>query len=374
MIILMAALFQLFIQTLYIIVSCLGVGQAGCNEFINSLNFVNILRSCSIESKHHGVKLPELTGYSKTTNSVVNSAVENEYITFWQMLQKQSFDKDIEQLLIQSKGACLVGLRQSEYDPDNYLYNIESKILRPLFAGTLKAPFLKCFNSHGNALYCIRKVVKCSEEYEALDREMIMCAIWFLAVSVNIRQTSFHKFQACELESLLSDDRAISCIRNWDRNASIARILLLTFRLNARKIISYLTKNAGESQIVSTMQTNLWRIIQTEFPCNMIEEVRREKIAPSLITFIDAMEKHKRIVGEVRIWFVKSPRRTIDKEPNVYVDESILYFSVEEQIGEWSCDSVNSTVEALIKKITEGNWSMTSNPMSLGSECWYWRE
>ena len=64
------------------------------------------------------------------------------------------------------------------------------------------------------------------------------------------------------------------------------------------------------------------------------------------------MKKHKRIVNEVRVWFVKSPLKTIDRDPVVYIGGSVFYFSVEEQIGEWSGDSVNSIVEVLIEKIT----------------------
>ena len=347
-------------------VFCLNTSHLENGKHMNSLDFVNSLRKCSMESKYHGIKLPELSSYTKTTNSVVNSVVEDEYTTFWQILQKQGYETDLEQLLLQSKGACLVKFDQSAYDPDTIFYKAESKVLRPLFAGPLKAPFLKCFNlSLGNSLDCITKVVKNCEEYGALEKEMIICAVKFLNISVYVYKTSFHKFSPLELDSLRSNDRAVSCIRNWDRYASIARILFLTFFLNARKIISHLTEDYEDSTKIASIQTDIGRILHTEFPRKMIKEVRREKIATSSITFIDAMSRHKRIVNEVRLWYVKSPRKTIDRDPNVYVDGYILYFSVEEQIGEWSSDSVNSILEALIEMIIEGNWNMTSNPMSL---------
>ena len=273
--------FPLFLS-LYINVLCLGAGHKGSGEYRNSLNLVNNLRSCSIESTHRGINLPELSAYSQTTNSVVNSVVEDEYTIFWKELQERGHEQDMDQLILRSKGSCIARFHHSKYAPHHWHFNAESKVLRPLFTCTLRAPFLKCCTlSLEKGLNCIAKVLKNCGDYGAFEKEMIMCVIKFLNISVYIFSTSFHNIQAWELESLLSDDSALSCIQTWDRNASIARILFLTFRLNARIIVSHLTENKEESQVIATMQNDLQRIIQTEFPCNMIKEVRREIIAPA---------------------------------------------------------------------------------------------
>ena len=243
-------LLPLFLTLYLSVMWCLGAGLAESSEYMRSLNFLNDLRNCSIRTKNCGIRLPELSGYTKSSNSIVNSVIEEEYIKFWQMLQKQSYELDLSQMLLQSKGACIVRFHPSKYVPEQYRYSAEGIVMRPLFVGSMKNACLKCVSmKSGNVLNCILKVVKACDAYGALEKEMIICAINFLKMTVFIAQTSFHKFSQLELDRLRSSDCALSCIRDWDRNASIARILFLAFFLQARKIISHVSRNTEDSHI-----------------------------------------------------------------------------------------------------------------------------
>lgn len=180
-----------------------------------------------------------------------------------------------------------------------------------------------------------------------------------------IAATSFHEFSEIEYDRLRTDNRALSCIRNWDRNASIARIMFLTFHLNARKIIAHVSKMTEETKVITAIQKDLHRLIQAEFPHKFIKEVRRESIASSSIIFGDAKSNNRRIVNEVRVWFVKTPRKTLDNDPRVCLEGSILYVSFEEYFGETYVHVMKLIVDEMIAEVIAGNWKMTNNPMTI---------
>ena len=273
----MTPLILRFMLILFIKVTCFGASQTETREYRNVLTFLNKLRNCSMESKHRGITLPELSSFTKTTNLAVNRITKDEYIMFWQTLQKQGYEKDMEQLLFQSKGSCVVRFDELAYTPEQYHYTTERRVLRPLIKGALKDEFLKCASIiEGNTLDCNITAVKNCKDYEALEKEMIKCAITFLKVSVFIGQASLPNFSPFELDHLRSNDRALSCIRDWDRDASIARILFFTFFLQARKIISFVAKLNDELTMLTRMQTDLERLLQAEFPYRMIKDVKRE--------------------------------------------------------------------------------------------------
>ena len=343
---------------------CTGAGE---REHKNSLNFLNKQRYCSKESKYHGIKLPELTDYVKTTNSIVNSVIEKEYIMFWQTLQLQGYEQDMDRLILQSKGAALADIQDSLYEPETYDYNSWSKVLRPFFKGSMKSACLKCVNmKSGNVLDCLFNVVKNCTDYEKLEREMIMCAINLLKMSMLIAASSFHNFGENELDRLRTDNRALSCIRNWDRNASIASIIFLTFHLNVRKIIAHVSKMNDDSKIIAKMQADLNHLVQAEFPHKLIREVRRKGFGNIIIRIGDVRVNRKYIVNEVRVLFVKTPRESIDTAPRICVEGSILYVSFEEHVGEaLKFNNLTPMLESVIEKVSGGNFILDINPTIL---------
>ena len=362
----MKALLIPFLVIVSNIVLCFGAGQADNREYMKSLSFLNNLRSCSINNKYRDFNLPELSSYTTTGNSIVNIFVEKEYIMFWQKLEKQCYAINTQHLLQQSKGVALADFKATAYDPYMYNYNAEKKVLQPLFTGNLETAYLKCFNvSEENPLDCMYNVVKNCKAYGELDRVMIMCALIFLNNTVFIAMTSVHKFSKSDLDTLRTDDHALSFIREWDRNSSIAEILFLNFFLNARKIISHLTKTTKESIWIATLQTDLERIVQAEFPYKMIKEVRREKIANCKIIVGDAKNNQIHIINELRLWFVKQPKETIDSSMRIYLEDSILHLYVEEHAGEKFGDNLDSILKSLITEISEGNLNLEENPANL---------
>ena len=351
-------------------------GTADNREYTNSLSFLTNLRSCSLNNKYRGIKLPQLANYTKTGNPTVNTVVENEYIMFWQKLQERSFVTDTkynylidtQYLLRQSKGAALAKFEMAAYDPDTYNYSEEKKVLRPL-TRTSKAAYSKCLNmSKGSVLDCIYNAVEDCKAYGELDREMMLCAIRILSGSVFIAMASGHKFSQSDLDLLRTDDCALSFVGKWDRNSSLFKILYLNYFLNARKIIAHLAKMTEESKRITTMQADLENLVQAEFPYKIMKEMRRVKITSSTIIVGNAKKNQKYVVKELYLWFVKQPGVTIEKNIGLYLEDSILHLSVEESTGTKYGDNLNILIRHLLSDIYNGNLNLGENPSNLEAD------
>ena len=365
----------LHLSFFFIVFSTVLAASADNREYIKSLSFLTDLRSCSLNNKYRGIKLPQLASYTKTGNSTVNTVVENEYIMFWQKLQERSFVTDTKYnyaidtnyLLRQSKGAALAKFEMAAYDPDTYNYSEEKKVLRPL-TRTSKAAFSKCLNmSEGSVLDCIYNVVEDCKAYGELDREMMLCAIRILSGSVFIAMASAHKFSQSDLDLLRTDDCALSFVGKWDRNSSLFKILYLNYFLNARKIIAHLAKMTEESKRITTMQANLESLVQAEFPHKLMTEMRRIKISGTIIVG-NAKKNQKYVVKELYLWFVKQPGVTIEKNIVLYLEESILHLSVEESTGTKYGDNLNILLRHLHSDIYNGKVNLEENPANLETD------
>lgn len=155
----------------------------------------------------------------------------------------------------------------------------EAQILKPLFIKhSLHKVYLECLTPKGmSVLECLRCAIE-SAVKDDVEREMGLCAVWYLEIAVNVSTSTKHELSYRDLMALRSDQYALQCIRDWDRIYTIPKVLYLIFLLNARKLISHLTNSVEESDKISRFQTSLYQIISDEFPSNLMKEMKRELI------------------------------------------------------------------------------------------------
>ena len=335
------------------------------NDYLNVLGFVNSLRDCAILGKFRGIRLPFLTNYRKTSCTVVNTVVKEEYIAFWQQLRQRDHTQDNQRLAEWTKGAAVGLFYSPELNPDFSKSSAaaEANLLRPLFSDFLHKQVSKCILLRGeNALVCIRKEVERNIK-DGLKKEMILSAVHLLSVSVLIRKSCWDSFSENELESLRSlDQRALDCAKKWDRYATIPKILYLIFLLHARHLIAFLSNNSEEPRIISNMQSELGRLIHTEFPSKIIKDARRQECGSTMITIISGDSKTETcMIKEVNLLFVKRSRKIFNTVANLYLDDCTLYISVDESIG-LSPYLNERVVKLIMQKVAAKGFILRENP------------
>ena len=339
----------------------------GNTEFIGGLAFINKLRDCSLICKHCGIKLPELTLYKPTSNSVVNMKMEEEYIKFWQELRQQGYDQYVKQLVDHSRGAAFAVFVTPLDGSDVVTMNgsIVAKHLRPLFRRPSRTAFSKALKEEF-VLDALERLAEKSYQNNRIEREMVLSAIKLMNIAAQIASCSWNWINVLEFEELRSDDRALTCISSdWDRNASIPKILYLTYFLNARKLISHLSNNTEESKVVTLMQMELERIIKAEFPFKMTKELSRIKVIDGALNYDKDGHKCRRVFDEVRLLSVKKPRSMIIFLISVFLDDRMLYILIQEPYFEKYSSNWDGLLIKILNDIIKDSFVMSENPMGM---------
>ena len=340
--------------------------------FRTALSFISKLRHCAMQSEHHCIKLPELTAYAETSNSVVNDVLEEVYVKFWQALRERDYEQDLKRLLHYCKGAAMGLYLSPDLNPVLCLFSgaKEAALLRPLYKETFGL-FMKSKSSKGkNALQRLMMMVEENAlGYDRLKMEMSLRAIRFLDLALVISKCSWYASTLHELDSLRTGDRALHYIRDWDFNATVPRIMYLTYILHARQIITYLSepgeKRDDESQKVAKLQEDLEQVILTEFPSQMMMKIGGEMDVNYSINFVEKMVRTRPIIRSVHLMSVKPPRKNNGALGNLYLEGDVLYITVVESIGEKHRDGWEGFYYETIKRITQSSFTMCNNPSIL---------
>ena len=342
------------------------------NDFRNALSTLNELRQCAFQSEYRWFKLPKLASLAKTSNSVLNSILEEQHIKFWQFLRKFDYEQDMKRLLHHCKGAAL-GLGLSAKSNPLLGFHSSAKeaaLLRPVFKMDLHNFCLILKKSKGeHALDRLKKAVQGDAlGYDRLKTDMILSAIHFLDIALLVKKGSWYAFTTHHLDCLQSSDRALHCIRDWDFVDTVPQMLYLTFILHARQIIAYLSEDSvdcgDECQKVTNQQYDLERVILTEFPSQMMKEIRKESDANFAINFVEKSVRSRPVIHAVHLLSVKPPRSTCTLSANLYLDGDTLYITAIESIGTTHRDGWEGLYKEIINRITETRFIM-SNPTIL---------
>lgn len=214
----------------------------------------------------------------------------------------------------------------------------------------------------GIILDCLETVVKGTKVYQGLVREMILSAIWLLQCALSVSMDSWMSLNK-NLDSLRSDERAFACIRKWERNSTIPNILYFSLLLNARKLISQISKNTDEYHKIVRMQTELKLIVQTELPLKMMKrEVRRDNVVGGSLILHDNLKKELCSVHELQLLAIKT-RDDIGTVFYIYLEHCTLYISVDEFCSEKDPETMYRIYHKIKQEIYNGSLVMYENPM-----------
>ena len=357
--------------------------RTGDDNFTNALRFLNELRECAIQSEYRGIKLPELTSYASasTLNDTVNIVVEKEYFRFWQEVRRWDYEQDRKRLHVLSKGAALAFLKSptiiNPHCAGGLSGVVESAFLLPLLKGNLPRYRLKCIAAKDASLLdSLEAMIGTSTEYSGLERELVLTAVHLLSVVVVISKCSWEYVSEEEKSALRSDDRALECIRDWDRGSTSLKILYLKFLLHARQLIAHISNNKEELKMVPAMQGELYQLIQTEFSSNIMWEVGRNVNGPYAINLSTNGTASKGSVYEVHLLFARdSPKyikaaknlnyqKSVGNVGNLFLENHKLYISVGEFYGNNHTGGVDSLLSKLMRDMSMKDFIMRENPAS----------
>ena len=336
---------------------------ASCDEFQSALYFIGDLRRCSALCEWFGTELPVLHKYVPTSNKVVNCIMEEEYIHFWQNLRKGDYRPLMKRLVEESMGTDLqLYDRMGNNSRTRKRRGIdEANILKPLLLKVLPQAYLKCIVSKNeeDVLDCLKRNVE-RNICEGLEREMILSSIWLLDISTQIEECGGYVVSQRELSFLRSDESALACVCDWDRIATIPKILFLTFFLQAHQLIAYLTKDAEEADNVARLQMELKKKVSTEFPLRMMMEIIRANVIGSLL-YKKEKQNVRRPISEVRLVLVKQQLK-VEHAPKLFQKNQTLYISVPEFYHEKD-DSLERLFDRVVQEMSNGSLIMNCNPM-----------
>ena len=353
-------------------------GKTGNDGFLNALKFISKLRDCDIQSEHLKIKLPKLSSYAtaSTLNVIVDMVIESEYLRFWQKLRKWDYGQDKVRLDALSKGAALANLKiPTLHSNDGGVTGVsESSLLVPVLKGGLPRFRLKCIFTDADKLFeSLAGRIERSKYYLGLEKQLVLSAVRMLDIAVQISKCSWTVVSEEEKSALRSNDRAIECIRVWDRNSTSLKILYLTFILHARQLIAHLSNNTEESMVVTSLQKDLERIVQTEFPLNIMKEVGWENV-PRVLYFSNDEKVYQRSVSEVHLLFakdgpkyVRNARNLIFKKAvkdvgNLFVERDKLYVSVGESVGNDYPGGWERFLDDTMRDVSKKDFVMSENP------------
>ena len=272
-----------------------------------------------------------------------------------------SYEQDKNWLDIYSKGAALP-FNPSSIKPPKNAGAVESSLLLPLLKGSLPKYRLRCIAAkEENVLGSVFSMIAASKLYVGLEKELVLSAVLMLGIATLVSKRDWSAVSEDEKKDLRSDDRALKCIRDWDRHSTGLKILYLKFILHARQLIAHISNNTEESKTVASLQTDLERIIQTEFPLNIMKEVVRENGQFS-INFTVSKMVYNGFVDEVQLLSVKG-RRNYGNMGSLFLDNFKLYVSVEESYGNNYCGGWGCLLKGIIQLLSKKETVIRENPM-----------
>ena len=338
-------------------------------EFQNALTFINSVRSSSVMCYNFSLSLPQLILYTPTPNMAVNKIMEERYIEFWQALRQRNFKQDNKQLVEVSMGAAL-GLHELTKKNAKAISNgtFETNLLKPIFYHNgMKDAYLRCkLQNKDNILVCMEDVVRKCTHFPVVWKEMTLSAIWILRMVV-IFATSGSYALLDNLDLLRSDEGAIACVSDWDRVASIPKVLYLRFLLHARQLIAHMTGNAEEAKAVAKLLLDLDLLVTSEFPSKLIRVVKQEQaVNGALYIGENPFTKRKQSIKQVKLISVKQKDREIPIFSTLFADEDTLYVSVPEYSLEGKNDGVMEMFRKIMSEVNSGSLTLKTNPMAYG--------
>ena len=325
-------------------------------EFRIALKLINNLRDSCIAYGYSLVTLPRMDLYKPTSNLMLNQIMKNEYVAFWQHLRQHlDCSKYASWLCKRSKGTA-VALGRSVSKTGQRRGIAEAILLKPLFKrNRLNNLYSECLLfKQDDTLECLKVVVK-NNVHDPEEREMSLTALVFLDNAANVT--------ASHLELLRSaDHKALEFIRDWDRINTVQRIIYLSLLLHARHIIAHLVNNQEEADKMSMMETQLTRIIITEFPSNMIQEVKREQIVAGGTAECIEDKKHiSRVVKEIRLLLVKQALKK-DNHQTLFLDkDGVLYIGINESCNDHEYRRL--VLDSIKHDVMNGKLNLPANPM-----------
>ena len=339
------------------------------NDFRNALQFINSVRGSSFLCENYGISLPELSLYTATPNKVVNCLMEEQYIAFWQELRQRSYSQDNKQLVELSMGTA-VGLHEMTQKKAKAISKgtFETNLLKPLFYhNDMREAYLKCkLQNNENILDCVEDVVGRSRSYPVMWKEMTLSAVWMLKMALNIATGGSYALLDI-LDFLRSDDRAIACVRDWDRITTIPKILYLTFLIQARQLIAHLTENVEEAGAAAKLHMDLGLLINTEFPSKMIRVVKQEQaVYGALWLCEDQVKKRKHLIKQALLISVKQKDKKLGKVSTLFVYDGALYVSVPDYFIDNDPEEVRELFGKIMEEVWVGSLTLKANPMGYG--------
>ena len=184
-----------------------------------------------------------------------------------------------------------------------------------------------------------------------------MSSIWLLDISTQIEECGGYVVSQRELSFLRSGESALACVRI----ATIPKILFLTFFLQARQLIAYLTKDTEEAKNVARLQLELKKKVSTEFPCRMIMEIIRANVIGSLL-YKEEKQNIRRPISEVRLVLVKQQLK-VEPAPRLFLKNQTLYISVPEFYHEKEDDALERLFDRVVQEMSNGSLIINYNPM-----------
>ena len=333
-------------------------------EFRNALEFVNDLRNFSNIGRYTLVQFPRMDLYMPTSNTIVNQVMEKAYVAFWKHLRRHTdYGCYVKWLVDRSKGAALA-LQYHAAKRTDQRGLAEALMLMPIFRGDhLSKLYLEClYSQKGDIMKCLKGAIETSMP-DPVEREISLTAHWFLDFAVNAMANTSYPLSERDLK-LLRSENAHKCIRNWDRIYSIPRILYLTIIIKARQLVAQLINDQEKSDRMSEMEELLNKILITEFPSNMIREVKREQVvAGGSLTFTENKKQTLLTVKEIRLLLVSQALRRVHNQ-SIYLDINnyVLYISMNEDEFGHDHTVFDIIIDAFKHDIMNGNLAMTNNP------------
>ena len=341
-------------------VQCLG-SKPESSELWNALGLICDVRRCLYTSEHHRVMLPKRIAFIPTSNAAVNEVIERINVAFWQNMRQLDHSRYMRNMVEISKGAALPMKFQIKRAHRRGSY--EAQLLKPIFANhSLNRQYRECLLSKtSDIMECVKAVIeKFADDSKAKD--IALTAYRFLDIAVDVYTSAIHPLSEQDLIALRSDG-ALPCIRDWDRNNTIPRIIYLTYLLSARRLIAHLTSNIVEMENVSKVQREFEEIVDTKFPASLIREGRREMIDGSII-HIHQSKRQIRSISELEMFVVKQVSKS-NLVPVAFLEETTLYVSISENYGGDDPDAANVLFETFLKEISTETIVMKENPTAI---------
>ena len=359
----MLLLYRFILLMLSIEVLC-SEGNMEHTELWSALASINDLRYCSIINKYSHFKLPEVLLNGLKSNWMVNQLVKERHTLFWKELRQHDYRRYARRMVERSKGAA-IDLQFSLNDTSSRKRVTEAQLLEPYFSSrSMQKLYLKCLISKGvDVLECLKCLIEDLVE-DDLEREMILCALWFLEIAVDVSSNTHYHLSDRDLMSLRSDYYALHCIRDWDRLYSIPKLVYLTFLLNARILLAQLANDFEQWDKVSRMRMAFEQLVNAEFPSNLMREVRREMIDSGSLTLKHQDKRVRRVVSELRLLLVQQALDD-DYTPTMFLEGTTAYLSIAESYREDSPGAKDQLFNAVVGILVNRDFVINRNPSYL---------